>query len=97
MFSKLNSGCEGNPSATDYENSNNCVIFKPIPVTDFDTETMKNIFDVSGFSTFSASAFSGSGSLGYTQCLIDLNPTLSDYNKEDPYIADGISTNVQED
>ena len=73
IFSRLVNGL-GNP-VTDYDDDENVVIFKALPVTDF--TRLKDVFETS----FQQGMFNSSSSFQYSHCIVDLNPTSDLYGE----------------
>lgn len=64
-------------SVVDYSDEENTIIAKAIPI--MEVTKIKEAFK----SSFKGGNFQGGKQFTYSHCIVDLNPTLSDYNKPD--------------
>lgn len=83
-------------SVTDYTNETNNVIFKTLPVMDF--MKTRDVF----FRAFGDGMFDSSKTFRYSHCVVDLNPTASDYEnlpvgKFPMQFVNGISVNESDE
>ena len=106
VFAKFTN--HANKSIVDYEDPENTVIAKAIPV--MEVSGLKDLFSGS----FNGGNFEGGKQFTYSHCIVDLNPNVSDYNSKVPStlsdksefnlgntqfpmsFADGVNVNVDE-
>ena len=84
IFDKLHNGANGGTCVTNYDDKENPVTFKAIPVMNYDPTTMFNAKFADDTHSFDAEQLENSMKTNlvfkYPQCVIDLNPTVSSYS-----------------
>lgn len=73
IFDRIKNNCGSGLSVTNYDDEENTMIFKPLPIVDFNG--MEGLFEVS----FGSGQFNSTRSFSYSHCIVDLNPTAADY------------------